>query len=106
MALQTYLSHLIRDEVYYDIAPFHLLYEHKQCMLLKIDYLRKTGYISCENNIYARYNTIVDLSLTVRNMIMKYKMSNNSKILLKARDMLEEINTKEQKLLTELLYYI
>lgn len=71
----SFFSNAIKMNASCDIRMFHLLWEHKNIMLMRIDYLRKNGYISKDTDLYNAYKPIVNKTLTIRNKILKYNMT-------------------------------
>ena len=106
IGLKLFLEHLARDEVYYDIKPFHLLYEHKHCMFIKVDYLRKMGYLPYSTPLCDEFQGAVDAAAAARNLMLKYHATNNIDILKKNENQLLVIQSKEYEALKKLLLLI
>lgn len=62
-----------------DIRPFHILYEHKQCMKLRLFYLQKNFDLDL-SNVLEEYEEVVKISIIIRNYVLKYNFIRDSKI--------------------------
>lgn len=71
-----------------DLRIPHLLWEHKKCMLERIKYLHLEMY-----DFYSEYENVVNNSLAIRNLTMKYNITQKDSIL-------DEIDTR----ISEIVY--
>lgn len=101
--LKNYLEFMVPKEPEIDIRPFHCLWEHKKCMLLRITYLGNYGYIKEYHSIYKVYEEIEKLALAVRNLILKYMVTNNIGCIKKAINIIDDIYKQERSAILELL---
>lgn len=87
------------DEQYLDVRPFHILYDHKILMDIRIDFLFNYGIIIQSNykKLKDSNNNLIRKSLILRNKVIKYNIRENKKVL---QTILEDI-----KLLKEYDYY-
>ncbi|MCP1135451.1 BtrH N-terminal domain-containing protein [Paenibacillus polysaccharolyticus] len=60
-----------------DIRIPHLLYEHKECMMLRIKYLTDLDRLKEPNEIISKYKMVRDHSLILRNLYLKMIITNN-----------------------------
>jgi len=79
-----------------DVRPFHVLYDHKKCMNLRINYLHNLGYISKIDELSNLYLRVEQQALILRNHVLKYNCSTNNSILLnKINTMIDRISDLE-----------
>lgn len=86
-----------------DIRPFHMLFDHKVAMLLRLKYLEESRYLDKSEYIINFYNMLQSECLILRNMIIKYNLTNDIKIFDRAAKKLEIISDMERKALNVLL---
>jgi hypothetical protein len=98
-----YYRSLLDKKIGYDIRPIHLLWEHKKCMLLRIEYMYKNNFISQLNTIYDDYKHIVRKTLVARNLMLKYNLANDKESIIRIINILDDIENRERVLLTSLL---
>ncbi|MFP4976675.1 hypothetical protein ACE6ED_14810 [Paenibacillus sp. CN-4] len=101
-AMLVYLERLARSETFYCVRPFHLLWEHKKCMVSRLQYLSQHGY-DLSNFISRGYEDIYETTLILRNILVKYHLEPNLNLLRIAARTVENIAEHEQTLLTALL---
>lgn len=85
-----------------NVRSFHILYEHKKCM-----YQRMKHLASIKINIDIQFfinqcQKVMDLALLLRNMLMKYNISGNKELLLRAVDIVIKIRDDEETVLNKL----
>ncbi len=86
-----------------DIRIFHTIYEHKKGMAIKMDYLQKNQWLQDETDYSSLYEKLMDRSLSIRNLALKYNMTLNQDQLIKLQQHLLELRKEESALLTRLL---
>jgi hypothetical protein len=88
-----------------DIRPLHILWEHKKCMLNKIEYLHKMKHITVHSfeTIYAKYCVILKFTEILRQKQLKFMRSNQQNALDGLFAYLDEIAEKENQVLHELI---
>lgn len=64
-----------------DIRFFHLLYEHKVLMEMRVGYLLKHKYLIDEKSFVKRAKNLKEKALIMRNMVLKYYISKSKKLL-------------------------
>lgn len=90
------------DDSEITIRDFHILWEHKKCMLERIQYLEQHNYINSELSV--SYASIEKLSLIIRNSVVKYNLANKKgKSVSKIIDLMLELTDKESSVLNLLL---
>ena len=99
--LINYLDSRMSREI--DIRAFHCLWEHKKCMLLRIMYLGSRGYLKDYYPVYNEYEEITNIALHVRNLALKYSITENVNTIKRVINMLKEIHERELSLIPNLL---
>lgn len=94
-------SLLLNDEI--DIRYFHLLWEHKKCMTLRLDYMNGEQNIQINQTLIDKYKQIEQETLILRNVLLKYKLKKQSLLKKKSIELLNQIEFKEKKVLGELI---
>jgi hypothetical protein len=102
--VKDYLSKLILNkDLIHDIRPFHVLWDHKVLMILRIKYLIENGLIPNSTILCERFKTICDLCLINRNFFIKYTITGDKDILKKLIDKIDTIECDEKWLINELI---
>lgn len=89
-----------------DIRFFHLLYEHKLLMEMRVKYLIRWGRVDKEKINVKNFETIKGKAMILRNMVLKYNLSKRGRILSSIHSRLCEIKAMDVALLSALLDYI
>ena len=66
---------LIKNKISH--RPLHLLYEHKSIMCRRIDYLMQNNFLNKGTKLQDNYEEIKEDCLLLRNLFLKYRMSNS-----------------------------
>ncbi|GMQ61640.1 hypothetical protein [Vallitalea maricola] len=84
-----------------DIRPFHLLWEHKKCMVIRIEYLmnKYTSTVCDLEAIKDEYITIQQICFSIRNLFLKYNMTKRVEIIEKIIPLLEDVCDREQSII-------
>ena len=100
-----YIKLLPTKTVIPDIRPFHLLWEHKKCMVLRIQYLMNEykGIIYNLEESYDEFRLIQKICYSMRNIFLKYIMTNNNNELSKIIPLLTSVKKEEQKIIPKLI---
>lgn len=102
--LTFYMNNLLEDSYHFlDIRPFHLLWEHKACMLNRIRWMGENGYLSEYEDIVEEYSAVEQTHHVIRNMALKYFKTCNRSDLQKAMVCIEGVVERETQILTRLL---
>jgi len=75
-----------------DLRIFHLLWEHKKCMMERMDHLG-FGLQDC----YKEYEKVVHESFVIRNLVLKYNFSKNESILDKINKKIRDVVHIEER---------
>jgi hypothetical protein len=86
-----------------DKRPYHLLWEHKKCMTLRLEYMIKQGLIRPQTDILEEYTLLEKDYLTLRNIALKYNLSQNEKLRDKLISLVGDYKEREQLAASRLL---
>jgi hypothetical protein len=66
-----------------DIRLFHILYDHKAAMKIRLDFLTANHYIKEKNKdkLFATFNELYVSTTKVRNLAVKYQITSDDSIL-------------------------
>ncbi len=98
-----YTIALSNKEVKFDIRPFHILWEHKLCMKYRIEYLIKVKKLPNLTPSYKAYEEIERKAHVIRNLSLKYKVSDREEILERILEIIKWIEKKEQVVIEKLI---
>lgn len=94
----------ISDNIQYkDIRPFHILYDHKQIMINRLDFLKNHGLIKNFDILFKRFQDIKNCCLIIRNLYIKFLASSNKSTLNKIINILNEVKVAETIALKDLI---
>jgi hypothetical protein len=84
-----------------DIRPFHILWEHKKCMVLRIEYIMYSykDTASTLEEVYTEYLTIERICFSIRSLFLKYTITSRIQIIEKIIPLLEDVFIREQKII-------
>lgn len=98
-----YLKYLAQEEVVFDIRSFHLLYDHKKCMTMRLDYMINNKHLIDDNQILNRWRKLEADVHALRNFILKYLFTRSSDALYKQMEQLHKLKETEMVLLQEVV---
>lgn len=99
------LENLLNGSIEYDIRPFHILWEHKTCMVRRINYMIENEYLPCNKDV-KQFENIENDALNLKHMLIKWSISRNNMIIKKMISVLMEMIEKEYKALSNVLLSI
>jgi hypothetical protein len=83
-----------------DYRLFHAMYDHKEMMIKRMEYLVENGYIEKEKLLILKeYEIVKNNALSIRNLILKYNIQQKLSILHRVQALLSETKELEIKLL-------
>ncbi|WP_419871400.1 hypothetical protein [Candidatus Pristimantibacillus sp. PTI5] len=100
-----HLDLLLEGKTFYDHKPFHVLWEHKRCMVQRIELMMDKKIIR-EQRILASYKEIEDKTLIFRNIILKYSMKPDPGSIHNLKSELQAMKLSESALIHEILEQI
>lgn len=86
---------------HYDIRPLHILYEHKKCMIMRLEYMKNLFNNEMFNNIIKEYQEIQKMCLVAKRLLIKYMYT--SKYINDINILIESICEKEQQQLRKII---
>ena len=105
LAYYDYVLDYCTEKKVFDIRFFHVLYDHKQIMALRLEYLLKSNYINktAYKSLSVKNEELINLSLEIRNMVLKYNVSNSSVLLERIREKIPVLKKNDKAFVTSLL---
>lgn len=97
---------MIQKNGFFDIRPYHILWDHKKIVLSILEFLHKKGYLIKSDYFYNEFVLLERKCLILRNVLLKYKVSNNKILIDRVVILLREIYKKEKYLLKNLIHNI
>jgi hypothetical protein len=97
---------LVDENVYLDIRAFHLFWEHKLLMELRLKYMVDNSYLINGESFICGYNSLSKQYLIIRNLVLKYNITHKHDILLRISQLLKLGLETERTLLNELIQYL
>lgn len=100
-----YLIDTFGQEDYIDKRPFHLLYDHKIMMKLRLEYLEKINVFDLEKicRLKTKNEALINESKNLRILVLKYKIKRNDNLLQKIKDRLKSLKESDCELFTDIL---
>ncbi|MCM3747207.1 hypothetical protein M3223_07545 [Paenibacillus pasadenensis] len=86
-----------------EVKPLHMLWEHKKCMIERIQYLESCGYLPGDTNLVAEFEKMKTDLLILRNTLVKRLVKDAEIDVPDFCFKLGEIRSKEKELFEELL---
>lgn len=78
-----------------------MLYDHKRIMNLRFKYLYDQGYLKNDNNNIIVFNEIETKANTIVNLVIKYYFAQDTNIINRIINLLDEIQVKEFNILKQ-----
>lgn len=85
-----------------DIRAFHLFWEHKKLMFDRINYLIKENYLPDGHYFVERYRNIRDAFESIRNMALKYNVTQNHTLFNRIQLRVSDVLIEEMSILKEI----
>lgn len=94
-----------RPKVIKDIRLYRIIWEHKMIMIKRVEYLKKNNHLSNENYEYILENMrkLSGECIILRNIAMKYLLTNNESILSSIILKISQVKLAEKEVLEKLL---
>ncbi len=84
------------------VIPFHCIYEHKLIMRNRIQFLKEK--LSVNLDIFLIWaNELLNATLIIRNLTLKYEITNDKDVLTAIKKNIEEVEPKEYRLIVRLI---
>ena len=94
---------LLSHPEWFDIRPLHILWEHKKCMLNRLQFMETSYYLNATASFSLSYRDIEKQAQILRMMMLKLRTTKNSAILIRIIDGLEKMACNEKNLLSSVL---
>lgn len=102
--LKQTLSKVLHNEMEFnDIRPLHVISDHKLMMCERLKYLANAGVIEANDYIIDEYLTIKNISLTNRNLYLKFLITKENSLINKIINNLDKMESLESKAVTYLV---
>ncbi|HEY0828013.1 MAG TPA: hypothetical protein VGE40_07960 [Bacilli bacterium] len=98
-----YFENLTAGNITCDVRPFHILWEHKKCMMAKLIYMENRYQSNDLQLIRQSYEEIEKASLVIRNVIIKYYATRNEKLILNNIEAIHKLMNRERELFSQLV---
>lgn len=95
-------DNIVNEKALNDIRPIHFLYEHKKCISERMQYLYDNGYLST-NELTDEYKKLELHANTIRNMHLKYNISNDVRLIDKIVEGIIDVKQYELVVLDKLI---
>lgn len=99
---KAYLEQVLNEGLAPDYRYFCIFQEHKKCMLERIGYMLKHGYIQNSSH-YELYQDINIKFLILRNMLLKYTLTGKKNIIVRMLDSIDKTVSLEKEILENLI---
>lgn len=90
----------------YDLRNYHLLWEHKNFMSKRLQYLFENSFIKNNDYIYSQIGSLAEKSLILRNLFIKYNISGRNDLLDTIYSGYSELRENDIATMTELLHLL
>ncbi|WP_025689479.1 hypothetical protein [Paenibacillus zanthoxyli] len=97
-----YLFTLLEEKLWCDFKPFHVLWEHKKCMVQRIEFLIKNNLLQ-ESRVHTSYKDLEKKTLIFRNMMLKYLIKPEKKLIQNLIQEIKSFSLLEPPLINEML---
>jgi hypothetical protein len=101
--LRNYLTLYTQKKTGQDFKGFHVLFDHKSLMLMRIKYLSDIGYLKDSESIYKNFEDIKRKSLILRNLVLKGMISECERSLAHSIELISKIACAEKKVIEDLI---
>lgn len=101
-----FLEHLDKvreDKLYYDIRLTHLLMEHKQCMAMRLEYLKGQHRLNHADELQSQCREMVDLTMRLRHAYLKITLGTDREAVDKVRTLALAMQTADEALTERIL---
>ena len=88
-----------------DIRPFHILFDHKRLMKIRLEYLYSRNTYDNEEiqRLLLQNNDLINLSKLIRNLAIKYNVRNNTEILQSLKGKCKILKSLDYALVSQIL---
>ena len=101
--LKSYIESFLYFPFSFDIRPVHILWEHKKCMVNRLNYMEDQGYLKSEDGFSIQYDGLARKTGMLRMMLLKFKITRSPDLIRRVLSNLDGIEEVEQSLLQDLV---
>ena len=101
--LKSYIESFLYSPFSFDIRPAHILWEHKKCMVDRLNYMEDQGYLKSEDGFSVQYDGLARKTGMLRMMLLKFKITRSPDLIRRVLSNLDGIEEAEQSLLQDLV---
>ena len=101
--LNDHFECVLKKVKHFDIRPLHIFWEHKKCMVSRIEYLEHLNYLNPQNEFSKSYKVIEERTDRQRIMMLKFLITNQNHIVEAAIKEMDRIAQAERRLLERML---
>ncbi|SFF39527.1 hypothetical protein SAMN04487969_13316 [Paenibacillus algorifonticola] len=101
--LNDFLIQIKQNSIQHSSLPFHILYEHKKVLHLLVEYLIKIDCIADSQSMLNDFSLLVEKTIVLRNLYLKFEISEDHSLINKMRESLESIQALEASALESLI---
>ena len=101
--LKSYIESFLYSPLSFDIRPVHILWEHKKCMVDRLNYMEDHGYLKSEDGFSMQYEELARKTGMLRMMLLKFKITRSPDLIHRVLSNLDDIGEVEQCLLQGLV---
>lgn len=102
MDIYNVLYDLLENETFIDMRAFHIFWEHKMCIVKTIEYIIELYGSPIESNLL-QFRKIEKDALTIRDLLVRYCITKEKRLLTLIKTMLEELFVEEKAALNHLI---
>ena len=100
----TYFKDLLSESFHYDIRNLHILWEHKKCMILRMQFMEENNYLDPAHRFSELYKNTVQLASNIRIIMLRAFLTHRSIdqreiAIQKVRSILEEMAKSEEQII-------
>lgn len=101
--LKDFVEEIKNGTEWIDLRPFHVLWDHKNSMLLRIGYMMDNGYLPVDTLMAEQAKEIRDKAMMIRTLLIKYSFTPNPELLDHMIRGMDHLAGMETYLFTEIL---
>ena len=87
----------------FDIRPFHILMEHKRCMVWRLRFMVEKGYLAAGEGFVQAYQRPETTASVLRMMMIKYRLQPRAELLARAAARLRALEDAERSIIRQVI---
>lgn len=101
--LRDYIKGFLSHPSFFDIRPIHILWEHKQCMLARLNFMETKGYLDPKDTFSTSYQRLAQKTGMMRMMMLKFQKTRSTELIQRICSGLDQLKEEERVLLQNVL---